>query len=237
MFGSNGQAKLAPAQQSSFLDKQVSGTSGGDGASIKTLSPPTAALGPRPQLYSLPQLPHHFQTHHTSQKTHAREPVAVFSGPRIRCGIHTGITRPEDVVLNPSSGRLMYRGEAMAMARAVVDSAHGAQLMMSQATFIALTPSAFLAPSHMQVVGANRASKGGAKKRSSGGGGSWRSGSSDNFKRRSKRDRGSGDASLQSRLRARRLTGLHAKDIAEVAKAAVADAMEDEAPIAICHMG
>ncbi|KAJ9511227.1 hypothetical protein QJQ45_017170, partial [Haematococcus lacustris] len=62
----------------------------------------------------------------------------VFSGLRIRCGVHTGVSSAQDVSYNTSSARMQYSGAPLALARAVCDAAQGAQILMSQACFAAL---------------------------------------------------------------------------------------------------
>ncbi|GFH07643.1 guanylate cyclase domain-containing protein [Haematococcus lacustris] len=62
----------------------------------------------------------------------------VFSGLRIRCGVHTGVASAQDVSYNTSSARMQYSGATLALARAVCDAAQGAQILLSQACFAAL---------------------------------------------------------------------------------------------------
>ncbi|KAJ9511504.1 hypothetical protein QJQ45_029834 [Haematococcus lacustris] len=62
----------------------------------------------------------------------------VFSGLRIRCGVHTGVASAQDVSYNTSSARMQYSGAPLALARAVCDAAQGAQILLSQACFAAL---------------------------------------------------------------------------------------------------
>ncbi|KAL6765844.1 nucleotide cyclase [Haematococcus lacustris] len=62
----------------------------------------------------------------------------VFSGLRVRCGVHTGVESARDVFFNSSCARTQYRGPALALARAVCDAAQGAQVLLSQACFTAL---------------------------------------------------------------------------------------------------
>ncbi|KAJ9510149.1 hypothetical protein QJQ45_015621 [Haematococcus lacustris] len=62
----------------------------------------------------------------------------VFSGLRVRCGVHTGVDSARDVFFNSSCARTQYRGPALALARAVCDAAQGAQVLLSQACFTAL---------------------------------------------------------------------------------------------------
>ncbi|KAJ9511501.1 hypothetical protein QJQ45_029838 [Haematococcus lacustris] len=62
----------------------------------------------------------------------------VFSGLRIRCGVHTGVASAQDVSYNTSSARMQYSGAPQALARAVCDAAQGAQILLSQACFAAL---------------------------------------------------------------------------------------------------
>ncbi|KAL6750967.1 hypothetical protein V8C86DRAFT_758675 [Haematococcus lacustris] len=62
----------------------------------------------------------------------------VFSGLRIRCGVHTGVASAQDVSYNTSSARMQYSGAPLALARAVCDAAQGAQILLSQTCFAAL---------------------------------------------------------------------------------------------------
>ncbi|KAJ9508780.1 hypothetical protein QJQ45_028090 [Haematococcus lacustris] len=62
----------------------------------------------------------------------------VFSGLRVRCGVHTGVESARDVFFNSSCARTQYRGPSLALARAVCDAAQGAQVLLSQACFTAL---------------------------------------------------------------------------------------------------
>ncbi|KAL6750964.1 hypothetical protein V8C86DRAFT_758662 [Haematococcus lacustris] len=62
----------------------------------------------------------------------------VFSGLRIRCGVHTGVASAQDVSYNTSSARMQYSGAPLALARAVCDAAQGAQILLSQDCFAAL---------------------------------------------------------------------------------------------------
>ncbi|GFH21293.1 guanylate cyclase domain-containing protein, partial [Haematococcus lacustris] len=60
-------------------------------------------------------------------------------------GMHTGITDPADVVFEPVSGRTIYTGPCMELARAVSDAAPGGGLLLSAEAFVRL-PHSSLAP-------------------------------------------------------------------------------------------
>ncbi|GFH27984.1 guanylate cyclase domain-containing protein, partial [Haematococcus lacustris] len=83
------------------------------------------------------------QALHIQEREHAQGDAAtpsclVFSGLRIRCGVHTGVSSAQDVSYNTSSARMQYSGAPLALARAVCDAAQGAQILLSQACFAAL---------------------------------------------------------------------------------------------------
>ncbi|KAJ9511485.1 hypothetical protein QJQ45_029847 [Haematococcus lacustris] len=83
------------------------------------------------------------QALHIQEREHAQGDAAtlsclVFSGLRIRCGVHTGVASAQDVSYNTSSARMQYSGAPLALARAVCDAAQGAQILLSQACFAAL---------------------------------------------------------------------------------------------------
>ncbi|GFH20213.1 uncharacterized protein HaLaN_17297, partial [Haematococcus lacustris] len=59
----------------------------------------------------------------------------IFRGLRVRMGMHTGITDPADVVFEPVSGRTIYTGPCMELARAVSDAAPGGGLLLSAEAF------------------------------------------------------------------------------------------------------
>ncbi|KAL6751778.1 hypothetical protein V8C86DRAFT_3029931 [Haematococcus lacustris] len=69
----------------------------------------------------------------------------IFRGLRVRMGMHTGITDPADVVFEPVSGRTIYTGPCMELARAVSDAAPGGGLLLSAEAFVRL-PHSSLAP-------------------------------------------------------------------------------------------
>ncbi|KAJ9511247.1 hypothetical protein QJQ45_017159 [Haematococcus lacustris] len=80
----------------------------------------------------------HIQEREHTQGDAATPSCLVFSGLRIRCGVHTGVASAQDVSYNTSSARMQYSGAPLALARAVCDAAQGAQILLSQACFAAL---------------------------------------------------------------------------------------------------
>ncbi|KAJ9512484.1 hypothetical protein QJQ45_018777 [Haematococcus lacustris] len=60
--------------------------------------------------------------------------VLLFSGLRVRIGIHSGVPAASDITFNRSSGRMQYSGAGLALARAVQGVACGGQVLLSEAT-------------------------------------------------------------------------------------------------------
>lgn len=70
---------------------------------------------------------------HTSVTGHV-----LFRGLRIRMGLHTGVHHASDVSENKASGRVVYSGEALVMAKAVSDASHGGLVLVSSTTLARL---------------------------------------------------------------------------------------------------
>ncbi len=84
----------------------------------------------------------------TAQREGVRACV-IFRGLRVRMGIHTGVDHPADVVHDPATGRTLYAGPAMDMARAVADAAAGGGVLLSSEAFVRLPHSLLHSAEHL----------------------------------------------------------------------------------------
>ncbi|KAG2438812.1 hypothetical protein HXX76_005353 [Chlamydomonas incerta] len=64
----------------------------------------------------------------------APKAVTLFTGLRVRMGLHTGLPSKSDVSVNAASGRTQYSGEPLRWAKQVSDTAHGGMVMFGEAT-------------------------------------------------------------------------------------------------------
>ncbi|PNW84895.1 hypothetical protein CHLRE_03g162900v5 [Chlamydomonas reinhardtii] len=58
--------------------------------------------------------------------------VVVFRGLRVRMGLHSGVPSPGDVSRNTASGRVVFSGYPLRLAKAVSDAAHGGMILFSE---------------------------------------------------------------------------------------------------------
>jgi class 3 adenylate cyclase len=59
----------------------------------------------------------------------------LWSGLRVRMGLHSGLSDPTQVVINPTTRRTQYSGSFAAAAKHVCDAGHGGQILLSHSAF------------------------------------------------------------------------------------------------------
>jgi class 3 adenylate cyclase len=59
----------------------------------------------------------------------------IWRGLRVRMGLHSGLSDPTQVVINPTTRRTQYSGSFAAAAKHVCDAGHGGQILLSHSAF------------------------------------------------------------------------------------------------------
>ncbi|GMH38948.1 hypothetical protein BSKO_06846 [Bryopsis sp. KO-2023] len=119
-------------------------TAGGDGSKSLGLmqegqKDPSLALQSS-KFLTMPRFGKTKETQRTEDNSYLYRQIDVWlnRGLRVRIGVHTGVENADDIEVNDASGRTMYTGQSMSMAKAVSDTAHGGQVVVSESTYKAL---------------------------------------------------------------------------------------------------